>query len=144
MKRIVPYVAVIVVAGIAATAAVAATPTVKLQKSALGKIIVTGKGFTVYAFTADKRNKDVCVHKSSCPSFWPPVTTKTKLIAGGGVKARLLGTIKLPGGGRQVTYAGHPLYRYTGDTSHAETDYVGTPQFGGTWYAVNAAGHYVK
>jgi predicted lipoprotein with Yx(FWY)xxD motif len=143
VKRI-PFIAVIVVAGFAAAAALAATPTVKLQKSLLGKIVVTGRSFTAYAFTADKKNKDVCVKKNGCASTWPPVTTKTKLVAGPGLQRKLLGTIKLPNGSRQVTYAGHPLYRYAGDTGHAETDYVGQPQFGGTWYAVNAAGHYVK
>jgi hypothetical protein len=46
--------------------------------------------------------------------------------------------------GRQVTYAGHPLYLYSGDSSPADTSYVGVQQFGGKWYALNAAGHLVK
>lgn len=64
--------------------------------------------------------------------------------AGRGLKARLLGTIKLPNGARQVTYAGHPLYRYSLDSSRAASDYVGANQFGGQWDALNATGHIVK
>ncbi|MFI4993711.1 MAG: hypothetical protein ACHQCH_08880 [Solirubrobacterales bacterium] len=47
-------------------------------------------------------------------------------------------------GGKQVTYAGHPLYTYSGDSGPGETSYVGEKQFGGTWYAINASGHTVK
>jgi len=35
-------------------------------------------------------------------------------------------------------------YGYVGDTSPAETAYVGVHQSGGTWYAINAAGKVVK
>jgi predicted lipoprotein with Yx(FWY)xxD motif len=60
------------------------------------------------------------------------------------VKASSLSTIKLPGGASQVTYAGHPLYLYSGDSGPGETDYVGVSAFGGDWDAINAAGHAVK
>jgi hypothetical protein len=43
-----------------------------------------------------------------------------------------------------VTYAGHPLYLYAGDSGAAETSYVGVKQFGGSWYAINGSGHAVE
>ncbi len=57
-----------------------------------------------------------------------------------GIKRSLLGTIKIRGGAVQVTYAGHPLYRYSGDVSPGATDYVGTHQFGGIWRAITPSG----
>jgi predicted lipoprotein with Yx(FWY)xxD motif len=142
-RRLIPITALIATA-IMATAALAASPTVKLAKTGVGQILVNGKGFTVYAFTKDGHNKDVCAKKSGCLGTWPAVTTKTKPVAGPGLKAKLLGTIKLAHGVKQVTYAGHPLYRYRFDSSRGQTDYVGQPDFGGHWNAVNAAGHIVK
>jgi hypothetical protein len=52
------------------------------------------------------------------------------------VNARLLGTIRLKNGTRQVTYVGH--YLYVGDTGPAQTGYVGVNGSGGIWCAVNA------
>ena len=41
---------------------------------------------------------------------WPALTTTGAPIAGPGVNPRLLGSVYRQGIGRQVTYAGHPLY----------------------------------
>jgi predicted lipoprotein with Yx(FWY)xxD motif len=123
-------------------------PTVKLRKTGLGKILVNSKGFTLYMFTRDRRNKDNCYKISSsfgrCRDSWPPLPTKGKPTAGPGVKASLLGKIKLPNGTWQVTYNGHPLYTYAFDSGPGQTSYVGCPQFGGTWKALNAAGKAVN
>ena len=67
-----------------------------------------------------------------------------KPVAGPGVRASLLSTIRLPGGTRQVTYAGHALYLYSGDTGPGQTSYVGETAFGGRWYAIDASGRTVK
>jgi predicted lipoprotein with Yx(FWY)xxD motif len=137
MKRI--SIAALIIVALAATAAWGAAPTVKLSSTSLGRILTTGKGYTVYMFSADRRNHDACVAKSGCVGTWPPLTVKSKPVAGAGVSAKNLGTIKLPNGSRQVTYFGRPLYRYTGD-SPGTTDYVGVNQFGGTWDALSASG----
>jgi predicted lipoprotein with Yx(FWY)xxD motif len=131
--------------GIMAAAAMAASaPTVKLASTSAGKILVNGKGFTVYAFSKDGHNKDICASKSGCLGTWPAVTTKARPVAGPGLNAKLVGTIKLAHGVKQVTYAGHPLYHYSFDSSRASTDYIGQPDFGGRWDALNAAGKVVK
>jgi predicted lipoprotein with Yx(FWY)xxD motif len=118
--------------------------TIKLGNTSVGKILTKNSGFTIYVFTRDKKNRDSCVKLRGCAAIWPPVTTKAKPIAGRGIKASLLGTIKLPNGSLQVTYNGKPLYGYSADFSPRQTDYVGTPQFGGTWYAIDANGKVVK
>jgi predicted lipoprotein with Yx(FWY)xxD motif len=117
---------------------------VQLHNSALGKILVDASGFTLYEFTRDSRNKDTCVKVSGCSTVWPALSTHANPTAGSGVRASLLSTINLPGGARQVTYAGHPLYRYAEATERGETAYVGVSHFGGKWEAVNAAGGAVK
>jgi Secreted repeat of unknown function len=63
---------------------------------------------------------------------------------GAGMRRSLVGTIKLAGGARQVTYAGHPLYTYIGNSGPGDTSYVGLSQVGGMWLALTAAGHSVK
>jgi predicted lipoprotein with Yx(FWY)xxD motif len=117
---------------------------VQLRRTGLGKILVNGAGFTLYRFTADPRNKDTCVMVSGCTETWPPLTSSGRPLAGAGVKASLLSTIKLPDGRKQVTYAGHPLYMYQPASERGETAYVGVVAFGGAWDAVNAAGKLVK
>src|ERR1700679_613550 len=126
MKRFTTFAAIGLAAVVLASAAVArtstpvagvaASPTIKLASTQLGKIIETGSGFTVYEFTADGHNKDVCQTRQGCTGTWPPLTTTTKPTAGPGVNAHLLGTITLAHGATQVTYAGHPLYRYALDS----------------------------
>jgi predicted lipoprotein with Yx(FWY)xxD motif len=125
-------------------AAAAKAAKVQLRHTSLGKILVNASGFTVYRFSRDPRNKDTCVSVENCSEIWPPLLTSGRPIAGAGVKSSLLSSIKLPNGKRQVTYAGHPLYMYSPATERAETGYTGFSSYGGTWYAVNAAGKGVK
>jgi predicted lipoprotein with Yx(FWY)xxD motif len=134
----------VVSVAIASTSAAATPAKVSLKKTTLGMILVNGRGRTLYAFTKDSRNKDRCVTTSGCTSTWPVVTSHGKPQGGPGVKGSMLSTIKLPGGSRQVTYAGHPLYTYVGDSSAGATDYVGISAFGGTWLAMNSAGKTLK
>jgi predicted lipoprotein with Yx(FWY)xxD motif len=122
----------------------ARTARVGLSRTSLGRILVTSSGFTLYQFSKDPRNRDTCAKIRECSSTWPALTTSGNPVAGRGVKASLLSTIKLSGGTRQVTYAGHPLYTYAPATERGETFYVGAFQFGGTWDAVNAAGGRVR
>jgi predicted lipoprotein with Yx(FWY)xxD motif len=117
---------------------------VQLRHTSLGNVLVDASGFTLYRFTRDGRNQDMCVKISQCPATWPALTTSSKPLAGHGVKASLLSTIRLPSGAKQVTYAGHALYRYANSEERGETTYVSAMQFGGTWYAVNAGGGTVK
>ena len=131
-------------AGGAARAQDSRAAKIQLRHTEVGKVLVDSSGFTVYRFSKDPRNSDTCVKISGCTNLWPPLMSSCRPVAGPGVRSALLSTIKLPGGGRQVTYAGHPLYRYSAATEKGETGYVGAQQFGGSWYALNAAGGSVK
>jgi predicted lipoprotein with Yx(FWY)xxD motif len=133
------------------TAHAAKAAKVQLRHTSKGKILVNASGFTLYRFTKDPRNKNTCLASegegygsASCPEVWPAYTTTAKPLAGSGVKSSLLGTIKLPNGRKQVTYAGHPLYLYKPSSGPGETSYIGVKSFGGMWDAVSAAGGLVK
>jgi predicted lipoprotein with Yx(FWY)xxD motif len=122
----------------------ATATTVELHETALGMVLTSSEGFTLFEFTKDKKNKDKCQVISGCTTVWPALMTSGMPIAGSGVTQSKLGAIKLSGGGEQATYGGRPLYLYTGDKSPGETSYVGAKEFGGSWYAMNAKGKAVK
>jgi predicted lipoprotein with Yx(FWY)xxD motif len=113
--------------------------TVQMRHTSLGSILISSSGRTLYEFTRDHAGKSSCAAISGCSEVWPSLKASGRPTAGPGVKASLLSSH-----GGQVTYAGHPLYTYSGDSGPRETFYVGAKQFGGTWYAINASGHTVK
>lgn len=117
---------------------------VTLHHTRLGAILATSTGFTLYEFTRDRGPHDSCVSIRECSGTWPPYTTSGRPTAGPGVRASLLSSIKITGGKTQVTYAGHPLYLYSGDSGPGETSYVGESAFGGRWYALGASGGVVR
>jgi predicted lipoprotein with Yx(FWY)xxD motif len=104
----------------------------------LGRILVDGQGRTVYMFAKDMNGTSSC--SGQCAKFWPPVATSGKPTAGGGVTASMLGTTQGSGGMMQLTYAGHPLYTYGGDTAPGQTSGNGLTDFGGLWSAVTTSG----
>src|SRR3954471_9286727 len=110
-----------------------------VHSSRLGKILVDSKGRTLYAFGHDLKNKSRC--SGACASNWPPALTKAKQPkVGAGVSTAKLRVIKRTGGARQLSYAGHPLYRYVGDGKPGDTNGQGLNFFGGVWYVVSPAG----
>jgi predicted lipoprotein with Yx(FWY)xxD motif len=106
--------------------------------SPLGRIVVDGKGRTLYLFEKDKNRRSACY--GLCATYWPPLLTRGKPAAGRGVKGSLLGVTRRANGTMQVTYAGHPLYRYLQDTGPGQTFGQGSRDFGGGWYVVSPAG----
>ena len=121
----------------------AASTVISAHSTKLGKILVDPKGETIYAFSKDTRNKDVCASIRGCIAVWPITAVNGKLKAGAGVNQSLLGTITVQGK-KQATYAGHPLYGYVDNDGPADTDYVGISQSGGTWPAVSPTGKLIQ
>ena len=58
--------------------------------------------------------------------------------------SKLLGTTRRTNGKLQVTYNGHPLYRYSPDTKAGQINGEGADQFGGRWYIVGTNGKAIK
>jgi hypothetical protein len=65
-------------------------------------------------------------------------------VAGDGLQAGLLGTITRSDGSKQVTYGGHPLYMFSGDSGSGQVNGEGITSFGGTWYVLATSGQPVK
>jgi predicted lipoprotein with Yx(FWY)xxD motif len=144
MKRLILAFIVAAAAALPMAANAAGGAKLEIQRTSLGRILATGRGLTVYMFTRDSLNHDTCAAISGCTGIWPLVTSSGRSSLGPGVKRSLVGAITLPGGARQVTYAGHPLYTYLGDSGPGDTSYVGQSQFGGKWYALSPSGHRVR
>jgi predicted lipoprotein with Yx(FWY)xxD motif len=121
-------------------AAPAATGTaINIGSTKLGQVLVDSNGLTVYLFLADKGTASSC-NSASCVQYWPPVLTTGAPQAGSGVSASLLGTTARADGTTQVTYAGHPLYRFINDKAAGEATGQGVNAFGAPWYVVSPSG----
>jgi predicted lipoprotein with Yx(FWY)xxD motif len=83
---------------------------VTTKKTSLGTMLVTGSGKTLYLDVHDKAGHPAC--KGGCLTIWPPLKASGKVTAAGGAKKADLGTIKISGGVKQVTYDKHPLYLF--------------------------------
>ena len=149
MRRILALLtAVVLVAALGGgTAAIAlsksSSPTVKTRSTSLGTVLVDAKGRTLYLFEKDKTTKSRC--SGACATNWPPLLTKSKPKAGGSAKSSKLGTTKRGDGTTQVTYAGHPLYRFIADNNKpGSTKGEGINAFGAEWYVVGTNGKKIE
>jgi len=122
----------------AATTPAASTATVGTSHGDGGTYLVDATGRTLYLFEADKTSTSTCT--GPCATAWPPATVTGSPQATGAAKANLLGTTKRADGTTQLTYADHPLYRFSGDSAPGDTNGAGSEAFGAEWYPVTPAG----
>jgi predicted lipoprotein with Yx(FWY)xxD motif len=99
------------------------------------RVLTSAKGFTLYWFALDTATTSACY--GSCAAYWPPVTGRPSL--GPGVPGKLA-TIKRSGGTLQITYNGHPLYTYVGDSSPGQAAGNNLNLNGGLWREVTVPG----
>jgi predicted lipoprotein with Yx(FWY)xxD motif len=116
--------------------------TVGVANENVGKILVDSQGRTLYLFEKDTGKKSMC--SGACATLWPASTTSGHPKAGSKVDAALLGTSTRSDGTSQLTYNGHPLYRYAGDTAAGDTNGQDLTDFGGGWYVVSPAGQKIE
>jgi predicted lipoprotein with Yx(FWY)xxD motif len=105
----------------------------------LGQVLVDSAGHTLYAFGNDTAKAAAC--EGVCAKAWPPLLVEQgEPHPSNGAAASLLGTVTRADGSRQVTYAGHPLYSFSGDKQPGEAGGNGASAFGGTWSALKGSG----
>jgi predicted lipoprotein with Yx(FWY)xxD motif len=104
-----------------------------LKTASIGGVTVltNTKGFALYTFALDKGSTSACT--GACATAWPPQTALA------GVKSPY-STTKRSDGSVQLTFNGHPLYTFTGDTAPGTASGNGVNAFGGLWYEVPASG----
>jgi predicted lipoprotein with Yx(FWY)xxD motif len=124
----------LVVAG-ASTTPPAATGT-GLKTTTIGgtTVLTNGKGFTLYSFAPDTPASSKCY--GSCAAYWPPVTGTTA--AGQGLPGKVT-AITRTDGTHQLTYNGHPLYTYIGDSAPGQATGNNLNLNGGLWHEVPAS-----
>ena len=111
---------------------------VSTASTSLGTVLVDSQGRTLYLFNADKGTKSAC--SGACTSAWPPLRVSGKPTVGGGAAASELGTTQRSDGQREVTYNGHPLYTYIGDSKPGDVNGQGLTAFGAAWFALSPSG----
>ena len=109
----------------------------------VGRVLVNGNGQTLYLLSSEQGGKLTCTDDNGCTKVWPDTelpSGKTAGIAGTGVQASLLSTVKSADGKLYLTYNTFPLYTFTGDTGTGTAAGQGITSFGGTWSAITPAG----
>jgi len=112
--------------------------TAMLRTTTIGgvSVLTNGSGRTLYSFAPDTPSSSACY--GTCAAYWPPVIGNP--VAGQGVTVSKIATIRRTDGTLQVTYAGHPLYTYVGDTAPGQASGNDINLNGGFWHEVPAAG----
>ncbi len=98
-------------------------------------VLTNARGYTLYRFAPDTSSKSTCY--GTCAAYWPPLTGRP--VAGPGVTGKL-GTTERTGGASQVTYNGHPLYTYIGDSAPGQATGNNINLNGGFWYEIPVSG----
>lgn len=117
--------------GTSSGSAASATPApiASAEKAKVGEVVVDAEGRTLYRFTAEAQGRPVCT--DACVKTWPPAT----VTAANDLPDHVATVKRSDGGGLQLTYDGHPLYRFSGDQSKADAKGEGV---GGQWFVVKA------
>jgi predicted lipoprotein with Yx(FWY)xxD motif len=115
----------ILLAVFSSSLAVAASPTSTVSVD--GKEILTNAaGLTVYTFDPDTGTTSTCY--TGCAKAWPPV-----LLPAGETVAAPLGVTIRTDGAQQITYNGHPIYLFIGDSKSGDINGDGDD---GVWHII--------
>jgi predicted lipoprotein with Yx(FWY)xxD motif len=115
-----------------ATAAAGRAAALKVSHTRAGAVLASSRGLTLYYYSADKRHSGKSACTGTCATAWPPLAAPVKAPAGVRLPGKL-GVITRPGGLRQVTLNGYPLYFYVGDKA---ADQVAGNNIGGAWHVI--------
>ena len=124
------------------------TATVQTEVSPNGIVLAAptpgGTWRSLYQLTFDPPRTSTCT--GACTAVWPPLLTTRPPRAAPGTSRRLLGVLRRPGGSLQVTYAGHPLYRFAYDLAAGAASGLTNgedlldPIQDGAWYTISTGG----
>lgn len=139
MKNFSIFAAGVTLATVSATSIAGDTTTVKLgHNGEYDAYLVDGAGHSLYLFEADKSGQSTCY--DACAQKWPPLIAAGEVNAGDEIEAGKLDTAKRKDGKTQVTYDGHPLYRYVKDQKPGQANGQDIEDAGAEWYLLHANG----
>lgn len=118
------------------SAPAAAGPDLKVADSSAGRIVVDGKGMSVYYYTKDVKDSGTSTCTGGCITAWPPVLAAADKPTVDGVTGTV-GTIATPEGKKQLTVNGMPVYYYAKDAAAGDIRGQGV---GSVWYLVAPSG----
>ena len=123
----------------AAAGASGSGATVISTASSSGNTFLTdGSGRAVYLWVKDTGSTSNCT--GACAGAWPPVMATGTVTAAGSAKSSDLSTTTRSDGSKQVTYDGHPLYYFSGDSGPGTASGQGSDGFGAKWWLVAPTG----
>jgi predicted lipoprotein with Yx(FWY)xxD motif len=108
------------------------TAALKVERTKAGMVLAGGKGLTLYYYTEDKPGSGKSVCTGACAQAWPPLTAPVKAPAGAKMPGPL-GMITRPGGVKQVTLNGFPIYYYAEDKAPGQAAGNGAE---GAWHVI--------
>lgn len=107
-----------------------------------GPFLVDSAGTSLYFLEGD-RDGSGCTDE--CLDTWPPLLVEDAMPSDSpGLQAGMVGVVTRPDGTRQVSYNGHPLYRYGADTGAGSTAGHGVEDQWGHWYLLSPEGEEVS
>jgi predicted lipoprotein with Yx(FWY)xxD motif len=95
-----------------------------INQTAIGPVLVTPQGMTLYTFARDTPGVSNC--NGRCAAAWPPFRAPPGAQSGGPWSI-----VRRAGGTAQWAYAGQPLYTYSKDTKPGDTTGEGVA---GVWH----------
>ncbi len=124
----------------AAVTRVRSGPAAIAVRSAPGyaKLLVDGRGRTLYLFTADAGGRSAC--SGACAQAWPPLYASDTSRLGRGIQASRVSVVRRGDGRRQLAYYGHLLYYYVGDRQPGQINCQDAEEYGGHWWLVKPDG----
>ena len=125
---------------VAATPAAVTGYAVTVVRSQFGQILADGRGQALYSFSRERGRASRCY--GACAKAWPPAPARGRATARG-ARRGLVGATVRRDGSRQLTYAGHPVYLYVGDSPGRVLCHNVT-EFGGVWRVIRADGTVVR
>lgn len=101
-----------------------------------GRYVADGEGRALYLLEGGGDCYDACA------GTWPPLLAPRAMPMADapGLQADRVGTAERRDGSTQVTYGGHALYHYSGDSAPGQTNGQDVTDEWGEWYLVTPAG----
>jgi len=121
-------------ADVASTSAGGTTVSLKVADIHGVSVLTNARGYTLYWFAPDSPTTSRCY--GTCAAYWPPVIGSPSPVA---AVVGAYATTKRTNGAEQVTYNGHPLYTYVGDSAPGQTTGNRIRLNGGWWYEMKVS-----